>query len=194
MDLATLVSIFAALGVGGWIGSLLTNWMTNRRDSAARTVEFRKQQLEKFYGPLLSLHKEIRARSELRVKIQNAVDTLHAEDMLRAGPQGVEAASDIHIPGIIKSIEDEGTTFREILMPRSREMITVFRENMWLAEPDTREYFPELIEFVDVWDKIINDRLSRSVAPAIGHTEANLQPFYIHLEEIHDRLRSSVNK
>src|SRR5271163_1775314 len=86
MDLSAVLSILAALGVGGWIGALLTNWMTTRRETAARAVQFRKQQLEQFYGPLLAMHKEVRARSELRVKLQNAIDSQHVEYMLFAGP------------------------------------------------------------------------------------------------------------
>ena len=50
-------------------------------------------------------------------------------------------------------------------------MIDVFRDKMWLAEPETREYFKGLIEFVDVWDKILANKLPRSVASEIGHTE-----------------------
>jgi hypothetical protein len=46
---------------------------------------------------------------------------------------------------------------------------------------------------VDVWDKVLADKLPRSIALAIGHTEENLHPFYRHLEEVHDRLRFEVN-
>jgi hypothetical protein len=147
-------------------------------------------QLEQFYGPLLAMHKEIRARSELRVKLQEAIDTQHMDDMLRA--ESTEEASDAHLPAILANVRDESETFRNILMPRYREMIDVFRDKMWLAEPDTHEYFKGLNEFVDVWDKILTDKLPHSVAPAIGHTEQNLHPFYQHLEEVHDRIRSEI--
>jgi len=183
----------AALGVGGWIGALINNWMMVRRETAARAVQFRKQQLEQFYGPLVAIHKEIRARSELRVKLQNAIDSRHVQDMLLAGPGKTEEASDAHLPSIVKNVQDENETFRNVLMPRYREMINVFRDKMWLAERETREFFNSLIEFVDVWDKILDDKLPRSVAPAIGHTEENLKPFYRHLEEVHDRLRSEIS-
>jgi hypothetical protein len=53
-------------------------------------------------------------------------------------------------------------------MPRYREMISVFREKMWLADPETRKFFSELVEFVDVWDKILDNHLPRAVAPEIG--------------------------
>src|SRR6266851_7876859 len=183
MGLSFILSIVAALGVGGWIGSVINNWLTIRRETAARAVQFRKQQLEQFYGPLLAMHKEIRARSELRVRLQEAIDIQHMKDMLLAGPGETEQASDSHVPAILANIRDESETFRNILMPRYREMIDVFRDKMWLAEPETREYFKGLIEFVDVWDKILADKLPPSIAPAIGHTEQNLHPFYQHLKQ-----------
>jgi hypothetical protein len=192
MGLSVILPIVAALGAGGWIGSVITNWMTARRERAARAVQFRTQQLEQFYGPLLAMHKEIRARSELRVKLQQAIDSQHMEDMLLAGPGKTEEASDAHLPAILINIRDESETFRNILMPRYREVMDVFRDKMWLVEPETREYFEGLIEFVDVWDKILADKLPPPVASAIGHTEQNLQPFYRHLEKMHDRIRSEI--
>ena len=77
-------------------------------------------------------------------------------------------------------------------MPPYRSMIDIFCDKMWLAEPETRDYFGQLVEFVDVWDKILDNKLPRSVAPAISHTEANLAPFYTHLQEVHDRLRREI--
>jgi hypothetical protein len=78
-------------------------------------------------------------------------------------------------------------------MPRYKEMISVFRENMWLAEPETRKFFTELIEFVDVWDKIFAKKLPHAVAQRIGHAEAKLHAFYYHVEQLHDRLRSQIS-
>jgi hypothetical protein len=190
MELSIISSVVAALGVGGLIGTVVSNWMTTRREKAARAVTFRKQQLEQFYGPLLAMHKEIRARSELRVKLQEAIDAPHLADMLHVGPGKTEEASDAHLSAIVTNVKEENETFRDVLMPRYREMVDVFRNKMWLAEPETRDYFKGLIEFVDVWDKILANKLPHSIAPAIGHTEENLLPFYRHLEEVHDRLRS----
>jgi hypothetical protein len=188
-----ILSILGALGVGGVIGGFVTQIMTTRRETAARRTAFKKQQLEQFYGPLLAAHKEIRARSELRVKLQQAIDASHFEDMVLAGPDGVEGASDKHVPAIVANVDDEHKTFRHVLMPSYREMISTFRNKMWLTEPQTRDFFPSLIEFVDVWDKIIDRRLPHAVAATIGHTEENLKPFYEHLEQVHDRLRSEIS-
>ncbi|MCK1738919.1 hypothetical protein IVA79_34325 [Bradyrhizobium sp. 138] len=191
--MTVFLSILGALGVGGVIGVLVTQVMTNRREITNRRVAFKKQQLEQFYGPLLAAHKEIRSRSELRVKLENALDSAHTEDMFRSGPSRVEAASNPHVSAIATNVQDENQTFREVLMPRYRQMIDIFRDKLWLAEPETRKFFQQLIEFVDVWDKILTEKLPRTVAVAINHTEKNLAPFYEHLEQVHDRLQSEVS-
>jgi hypothetical protein len=82
-------------------------------------------------------------------------------DMMGAGQGKTEEASDANLPAILANVRDESETFRNVLMPRYREMIDVFRDKMWIAEPETREYFKGLIEFVDVWDKILADMLPR---------------------------------
>jgi len=195
------IPILGTLGIGALggavAGAIITQVMTNARDRRTQRIAHRKQQLEQFYGPLLAARKEIRARSELRVKLQEALDAQHST--LEAAASGgvigrddrINAATDK--PSILANIQDEGQTFRDVLMPRYRNMIDIFRDKMWLAEPETRKYFGQLIEFVDVWDKILDGKLPRSVAPAINHTEANLKPFYTHLEEAHDRLRSEMS-
>jgi hypothetical protein len=68
MEWGNIVSNIGAMGVGGWIGVFISNWVRVRRERAARAAQFREQQLAQFYGPLLALHNEIRARSELRLK------------------------------------------------------------------------------------------------------------------------------
>jgi hypothetical protein len=175
-------SVLGALGVGSFLGAFFTNWLAERRERAKRRVEFCTRQLQEFYGPLLGLHKEIRARSELRVKIQGGIDQV----LLRTDVP--RDARDI----LLKQIQEEGETFRNVLMPCYREMLKIFREKIWLAEPETRIHLATLIEFIDVWEKILACALPREIAPAIGHTEGNLKLFYSHLEATHDRLRKEI--
>jgi hypothetical protein len=87
------LQIIGALGVGGLLGTFGQQWMTGRREKAARTNAFKKQQLEEFYGPLLAMRKEIRARSELRVKLQEAVGE-YVQDMRDASVLG-------HVVGVM---------------------------------------------------------------------------------------------
>lgn len=187
------IQVVGTLGVGSLLGVIGTQWAIGRREARTRRVAFKKEQLEEFYGPLLAIHKEIRARSELRVKLAGAIDQQHIKDMLDVGTDKIEETSNAHLPTIVASIKDESDTFKNVLMPRYREMIDVFRERMWLAEPETRTFFGQLIEYVDIWDKILARKLPHSIAAAVGHTEKNLQPFYTHLEQVSDRLRSEIS-
>ncbi|WP_315766890.1 MULTISPECIES: hypothetical protein [unclassified Bradyrhizobium] len=183
MDLLPFLGTLGLGALGGAVaGSIITQVMTNARDRRAQRVAFVKQQLEQFYGPLLAARREIKARSELRVRLQEAL----------IEPPAV-GDIDAHVRAMDANVDDENQTFREVMMPRYREMISIFRDKMWLAEPATREFFGELIEFVDVWDKILNKKLPNWIASRINHTEANLHPLYAHLEETHDRLRREVS-
>ncbi len=85
---------------------------------------------------------------------------------------------------------DEYKIFTEVLMPLYRKMLDTFREKMWQAEPETRSYFPILVEFVDVWERRIRGTMPDEVTREIKHTEENLHPFYDHLTSTHDHLRS----
>ncbi len=188
--LIPLITALAGLG-GVWLGG----WLSDRRERNKQHTEFVERRLAELYGPLLSLHKEIRARSELRLKIETTVDAQHMTDLFEAVARDrdlVQRVTDEHIPGLLTMIRDEDKTFADVLMPLYRQMLATFREKMWLAEPETRGYCSALIEFVDVWERILRKAMPREVAPAIGHTEQNLQPFYRHLEEMHDRLRNSL--
>lgn len=108
------------------------------------------------------------------MRLQQALDSTHFEEMtISADPSGVGTVSDRHLPAVIANVQDENKTFEEVLMPRYRQMIDTFRDKMWLAEKETRPFFQQLIEFVDVWDKILTNKLPRSVAVTIKHTESN---------------------
>jgi hypothetical protein len=121
---------------------------SNEVEAFERLPVLQRQQLEQLYGPLLAAHKAILARGELRVELQRA---LVVKDT----------------PAVTASVQDENQSFREVTMPRYREMVDTFRSKMWLAEPETREYLGQLIEFVDAWDKILRQ------AAAIDSTRYN---------------------
>jgi hypothetical protein len=186
-----LQAVITFLG-GGLVGTMGTHWATSRREAAARRTAFKKQQLEEFYGPLLAKRMELRARSELRVKLQTAVQE-YIQDKSDIGPLGGYVEVNPQVEVMDANVQDENETFRDVLMPRYKEMISVFREKGWLAQPETRQFFTDLVEFVDVWDKILGKKLRHAIAARIGHTEKKLHPFYRHIEEVHDRLRSEIS-
>jgi hypothetical protein len=125
MDYGTLLG---GLGIGTILATFASYLLSGRRDRINREVQFKTRQLEELYGPLLSLHKEISAHSELRVKLAQAIDASHLEAMLAAAPDGVEAASNPYVSVILTNIRDENETFRQLLMPRYHDMVKLFRE------------------------------------------------------------------
>ena len=189
---ASSIALPLITAAAGLAGVLLGLYWTGRRERDKRRIEFATRQLSEFYGPLLSLRQEILARSNLRVKIDAAIDQGYMENLLEAGRDGIDQVQDEHIPPLLAVIEDDNKTFADILMPLYRRMLETFRDKMWLAEPETRAYFSELVEFIEVWERVLRDALPRHIPGEIGHTEQNLHPFYRHVEETHDRLRGVV--
>ena len=122
------------------------------------------------------------------------VDENHMRGLLDAGQHGdanaFERATDETLAPMLAVMRDEYKIFTDISMPLYRKMLDVFREKMWLAEPETRRYLPLLIEFVDVWERHIRGTMPDEVVQEIKHTEENLHPFYDHLTATHDRRRS----
>jgi hypothetical protein len=77
--------ISAAAGLGG---VFLGGWLGDRREREKRRIDFITRQLSEFYGPLVSIRSEIRARGELRLKIGTAIDEKHVRGLRDAGQHG----------------------------------------------------------------------------------------------------------
>jgi predicted Rdx family selenoprotein len=155
-----------------------------------KRMDLIENQLNKFYSPLLGLHKEIRAKSELRVKIQKLGDEAWQESSKDARA----SRSSPDMTPYSKEIEYNNKQLKEIFIPQYNEMLEIFRENFWLAEPETREFYPKLVEFVEIWNRNSNDGLPPDVALKINHTEEELKPFYDELVLRTDMLRQELLK
>jgi uncharacterized protein Usg len=190
----TLISAASGL-IGGLGGVFLGGWLGDRREREKRRTDFITRQLSELYGPLVSLRAGIRTRSELRVKIQDAAERIWKEkarpDYSLAETHQFANERRAEFKAII---EDDSTTFKTVLLPDYQQMLTTFREKMWLAEPETRAYFPNLVEFIDVWERYMRGTLPGEVVQEIEHGEQWLHPFYKHLEETHDLLRRKLNR
>jgi len=177
----------------GLAGVFLGGWITARNQREKRRADFVERQLSEFYSPLVSLRVEIWARSKLRAQIQSAATSEWGRlDEEATTPEAKRQLQETRWPDFSAIIEDDNRTLSEALIPAYRQMATTFREKMWLAEPETRTHFAALTEFVEVWERYLRNALPGEVVRAIDHTEVNLCPFYSHLEETHDRLRTEL--
>jgi hypothetical protein len=165
----------------GLLGVLVGGYMSDRRERQKRRGDFITRQLTEFYGPLVAGRAEILARSDLRVKVEQATSA--------AWPNMVAEARD----AISRAIDYDNTILRETLIPAYHQMVATFREKWSLAEPKTRTYFAALVEFVEIWERHLKGGISGEAIARLGHTEENLKPFYAHLEATHEQLRRRLS-
>ncbi len=185
------------VGLGGVIiGSLIANWFTKRREQSQRRHDFIEKHLKKFYSPLLGLRSEIKMLSELRLKISNISGKAWPEGVAEARERGgIDAVGNFSAtegPEFKKQVEYNNQQLTEKLLPAYRKMVEVFRDNLWLADEETKVYYGELVEFIEIWNRSLAKSLPREVLQRIGHSEEKLFPFYEHLQDKHDELRGKL--
>ena len=180
-------------------GLLAGAWLSSRRESVQRRYAFIERQLRDFYSPLLSLRREISAKSEFGRLLSEEANAqwqaLCVQARKTATPE--ESLKKLEVdrfPEFERMIQFDNQQLEKDLLPAYREMIRVFRANLWLAEPETREYYPTLLNFVSVWDRWLERSLPREVIAGIGHKEQTLHPFYDHLAKTFDHLRHQTQK
>ncbi len=175
-----MVAIAAAV-VGGLLalgGLVLGGWFTARQQREQRRAQFLEHQLRDFYSPLLSLLDEILAKTRMREKIMQV------------------ARDDPRVRGdeFTRLIQHDNEQFVQEIFPHYQSMLKIFRDNRWLAEPETRGYFATLVEFVEIWDRWLMKTISAEVVARVGHSEEPLHPFYEHLRRKHDELQAKLSQ
>lgn len=92
----------------------------------------------------------------------------------------------------VKSVDYHSQQLRDDLLPKYREMLALFTERYHLADADTRAFYSTFLEFVEVWNMWLAGALPSQVPKLIGHNEANLKPFYDHLEAKMQELQDAI--
>jgi len=165
------------------VGGLVVYVFGIRKFSFETRIGFIQMQLSEFYSPMAGYRKRIRAKSEVRAKVSEAAS--------EAWKELCAPYSEAHQPTLNheesyapykKIIEYDNNQLREELMPLYRKMLEVFTEKYWLANADTRAYYQDFLEFVELWDRCLADALPGEVIQKLGHTEENVKPFYDHIE------------
>lgn len=144
-----------------------------------KKLDFVEKQLREFYSPLNGFLKEIRAKGQTRFKIETLSNVAWREKCERSGQ---DFNSDEEFKTFDKIIDYDNNQLRERIMPLYREMLSVFRDKYWLAEPDTSKYFNDFSEFVEIWERSLQRALPREVIIKLDHSEEKLKPFYDELE------------
>jgi hypothetical protein len=193
-DFATvaLALISAASGLGG---ALVGGWLSGRNEHKRRKFDFVEKQLNELYSPLLSIRKQIRALSELRVRVGTEAGGVWQEmchDARALGPQALQKLSAERGPAFDAIIEHENDQWKNFLLPCYKQMLEIFRVKFWLAESSTREQFEKLIVYVELWDRTLNKTIPGEVAARLNVREAELAPLYEDLEQRFQNLRAKL--
>ena len=185
-----IVGIASALA-GVWLGSCLSS----RREAGERRRAFVERQLREFYSPLLGMRSELRALGEVGLKVKDTADEAWRE--IIGNQPSAEAQAKLsaqRLPEFAKIVQYNNKQLRQALLPMYRTMVAVFRDNLSLAEPSTREHFATLVEFVELWTRSLDEKLPIEVQQRLSLEESKLQPFYENLEQTHDELRTKVKQ
>jgi len=150
-----------------------------------KRLDYVEKQLNNFYSPLLGIRKEIRAKSEVRLKIHEADDKIFQER------NNINQTPNMEL--VDKQIDYNNLQLYEEILPNYNKMLKIFRDNYCLAEPETREFLFDFVEFVEVWNRHEKESIDVNVIKEIGHTEEKLKPFYEELEKRADILRQELS-
>lgn len=155
-----------------------------------KRLDFIEKQIVGLYSPMIGCLKAIRASSELRLEISQAADEAWRELSSRCPtPPG---PSDDDFAPYRRIIEYDNTQLKTSLLPLYDRMLSIFTENYWLAEDSTKEHYPELCRFVDIWHRHLEDSIPTDVVRKLDHREERLHALYEDLESILTALRSKL--
>lgn len=194
-DVARWIASIAIPAVSGLVGVAIGAWLTSRREQKQRKLAFLEKQLSMLYSPMLGLRNEIKAHSAFRLRVQNegnAAWTQLCAETERLDVEARQRISNERGPEFTRIIEYDNTKFHEELLPAYRKMVELFRECYWLAEPETRTRYADLLEFVEVWNRWLDKALPPEVLKRLEHGEDNLAPFYEHIEQMHNAIRQKL--
>lgn len=188
----------AVPALAAFFGVIVGAWLTSRRERGARSLFFLEKQLTDFYSPMVGIRNQIRMLSELRLKISQSADRnwrkLCDEAREDGGAKVLRERTEERKEAFEAIINYNNQQLTESLIPSYQRMIEVFRENYYLAEPATKAYFKDLLEFVNLWDRWLKKAIPREVLEDLDHGEEILLPFYAHIEEMHNNLRLKLKE
>jgi hypothetical protein len=181
-------------GGAGLLGVLIGTIAATINAKRERKMERLKTQLQEFYSPMLGVRSEIKAKSEVRLKVTSIASGAFAEEFGTGQlSERIKPAKDVAAK--YEAIHDyNNTQWRESLVPLYRQMLDHFTHHMHLAEHSTRVHYDALCEFVEIWNRSLDESLPSKVAQKLAHDEGTLQDFYSDLQFHFERLLKETSK
>jgi len=176
---------------GVLIGGLITSH-NQKKDRQHRRM---KEQLDDFYAVLVSMRMQIRAKSELRETLRAIGGDAWKQELEPAG-NDLEAKARIENvwwPQYEKIFEYDALQLENELIPLYREMLTHMTKHVGLAEPSTLTHYKALVDYVEIWNRYLQETLPGKVMKLLGHEEKKLYPLYddlvVHFRRLQKELK-----
>lgn len=169
--------------VSALVGGLVVYVFGVRKLSIEARNSFIEKQMSEFYSPIAGYRKRIRARSKVREKVSAAASEAWSDlcQSYTDANQPMHNHEELFAP-YKKIIEYDNKQFRDELIPLYRKMLDVFTDKYWLADQDTRGFYQNFLEFVEIWERYLAESMPDDVLVKLGHTEQTVHPFYEHIE------------
>jgi len=177
--------------VSGLVGAGVVYYFGIRQLVVQRRLAFLERQLVEFYAPLAGIRQQIRAKSELRLKVSEAAEAAWQDICASYEGQPMHDHEERFAP-FKQIIEYDNEQLRAELLPMYREMLALFTERYHLAASDTRAFYQPFLEFVEIWNRWLAESLPAEVLKKLGHREENVHPFYEHLESRMEELQTRI--
>jgi len=173
------------------VGAAVVYYFGIRHLTTQRRLGFLDRQLSEFYAPLAGFRKQIRAASEVREKVAALANDAW-QDICRSYGDRPMVDHAARFAPFKKIIEYDNAQLQAELVPKYRQMLAIFTDRYHLADEDTRPYYQDLVEFVEIWNRTLADALPAEVIHKLQHREAKLREFYDHLETKMQRLQDEI--
>lgn len=154
--------------LSGIVGASLVYYFGIRQISIKRHADFVERQLQEFYAPMAGWRKRIRSKSELRLRVSEAANQAWHEACESNG-------NEERFKPFKRIIEYDNDQFEREWMPLYRQMLDLFTDKYWLAAKDTRVFYQEYLEFVEIWERCLGEAIPGEVIKKLGHSEENVK-------------------
>lgn len=177
--------------LSGLVGATVVYYFGIRQLVAQRRIAFLERQLSEFYAPLAGMHKQIRAKSELRLKVSAAANAAWQNVCESYGDRTMHDHEERFAP-FKRIIDYDNEQLKSELVPVYLQMLALFTEKYQLASAETRAFYQGFLEFVEIWNRSLVDALPGKVVEKLGHSEEKVRPFYEHLELKMQQLQDEI--
>ena len=156
------------LAVVGFIYGVRKDREAKRERAKASQREFNREQLEKFYSPVMGKLEVIRNKGKARQIFSSAF----------------RAASDTTREQLHKKVQFDNEALRTEIIPLFEEVEQLFQVHSGLIEPSTRDLHQKLISFVDLWKRFYDGHARSDTIQRLYDSGEAIDPRDILYEEI----------